>query len=291
MTPAAAVAILQRHHLLHEIINGERWTLHAQGIADADTPFDAVTYDTREVRPGTLLFIKGQFRPEFLEVIPARTLRCYVAETDYSAHTDAPGIIVGNVQQAMSLLAAEFYGRPQERMTLIGITGTKGKTTTAYFAHAILSAASHGKAALSSSLARCLDGQRFEPSHLTTPESLDLFRMMHEAVDNGMRYFVTEVSSQAYKRNRVFGLTFDVRRVPEHQPGSHQPHRAPDLRGLFPLQAAAGVQQPHAGARRRLRPCRTATRGCGRARHRRHLVRAARSVRWTLDAGRCRGRG
>jgi UDP-N-acetylmuramoylalanine-D-glutamate ligase len=56
----------------------------------------------------------------------------------------------------------------------------------------------------------CLDGHTYVESDLTTPESMDAFRMMREAVDNGMEYLVMEVSSQAYKVDRVFGLTFDV---------------------------------------------------------------------------------
>ncbi|MBT1175716.1 UDP-N-acetylmuramoyl-L-alanyl-D-glutamate--2,6-diaminopimelate ligase [Bifidobacterium sp. LC6] len=210
LTLDSAARLLKQHHLLREIIAGERWTLDPTEIARHDQPFGSITYDTREVVDGTLLFCKGNFKASFLNGIDDRGLAAYVAQTDYSAETNAPGLIVNDVRKAMSLLAAEFFDRPQDKLTVIGITGTKGKTTTAYFTQAVLNAYSDGKCALFSSVDNCLDGHTYVESALTTPESLDAFRMMHEAASNGMRYLVMEVSSQAYKVNRVYGLTFDV---------------------------------------------------------------------------------
>jgi UDP-N-acetylmuramoyl-L-alanyl-D-glutamate--2,6-diaminopimelate ligase len=210
LTLARAVDLLGGCGLLREVIAGGTWTLDADDVDGARDPIGAVTYDTRRVGPRSMLFIKGRFEPRYLDGVDDRGLAAYVAETSYADHTRAPGIIVNDVRRAMSLLAAEFYGRPQEDLTLIGITGTKGKTTTAYFTQAILNAHSHGRAALLSSVDNCLDGRTYRESELTTPESLDLFRMMRDAADNGMRYLVMEVSSQAYKVERVYGLTFDV---------------------------------------------------------------------------------
>lgn len=210
LTLQSAAALLDEHHLLREIIHGDVWTMDADAIEGAHTPFDAITYDTRQVRPGTLLCCKGRFKGEYLADVDTHGLAAYVAETDFSQHTAAPGLVVDDVRKAMSLLSAEFYGRPQDELTVIGITGTKGKTTTAYFTHALLNACSHGRAALFSSVDNCLDGHTYVESDLTTPESMDAFRMMRTAVDNGMRYLVMEVSSQAYKVDRVYGLTFDV---------------------------------------------------------------------------------
>lgn len=133
-----------------------------------------------------------------------------MAETEYSAATATPGLIVNDARKAMSLLSAAFYGYPQNELTVIGVTGTKGKTTTSYFTQALINAVSGGKAALFSSVDNCLDGHTYVESDLTTPESMDAFRMMREAADNGMEYLVMEVSSQAYKVDRVYGLTFDV---------------------------------------------------------------------------------
>ena len=113
-------------------------------------------------------------------------------------------------RRMMAVLSARLYGDPGGRMTLVGITGTKGKTTTSYFTQALINAVSGGKAALFSSVDNCLDGHTYVESDLTTPESMDAFRMMREAADNGMEYLVMEVSSQAYKVDRVYGLTFDV---------------------------------------------------------------------------------
>lgn len=190
----------------------EIWSLNPYYFAnfDADECFAHATYDTRDIKHGTLLFIKGNFKPEYLLDADSKGLSAYVAEQSYGEYTNAVGLIVTDVRKAMSILSAAFFGNPQEKLTVVGITGTKGKTTTAYFTHAILNAHSGSKAALFSSVDNCLDGVNYVESDLTTPESFDAFKMMREAVDNGMKYLVMEVSSQAYKVNRVYGLKFDV---------------------------------------------------------------------------------
>lgn len=96
---------------------------------------------------------------------------------------------------------ARYYDHPERQLTLIGITGTKGKTTTAYYTHAIINALSGNTTALFSSVDNCVDGMHYVESDLTTPESLDAVRMMREAVSNGMKYpadggLLTGVQSQ-----------------------------------------------------------------------------------------------
>ena len=210
LTLRTAARLLSDHGLLREVIHDDRWMMQVPDDPADDVPFSAITYDTRTVGGGSLLVCKGRFRPEYLDGLDRRGLAAYVADTDYSAVVDAPGLIVDDPRKALSLLSAEFYDRPQDELTVIGITGTKGKTTTAYLTQAILNAHSGGRCALFSSVDNCLDGHTYEESDLTTPESLDAFRMMRQAADNGMRYLVMEVSSQAYKVHRVHGLTFDI---------------------------------------------------------------------------------
>ena len=210
LTLRTAARLLSDHGLLREVIHDDRWMMQVPDDPADDVPFSDITYDTRTVGGGSLLVCKGRFRPEYLDGLDGRGLAAYVADTDYSAVVDAPGLIVDDPRKALSLLSAEFYGRPQDELTVIGITGTKGKTTTAYLTQAILNAHSDGRCALFSSVDNCLDGHTYEESDLTTPESLDAFRMMRQAADNGMRYLVMEVSSQAYKVHRVHGLTFDI---------------------------------------------------------------------------------
>ncbi len=176
LTLHAAIRLLSDHDLLSKVVRG---TGLAQDIPDdpaADVRFSSITYDTRTVGDGSLLVRKGRFRPAYLDGLDERGLAAYVAETGYADHTDAPGLIVHDASKALSLLASEFYGRPQDELTVIGITGTKGKTTTAYLTHAILNAHSDGRCALFSSVDNCLDGRTYEESDLTTPESLDASR-------------------------------------------------------------------------------------------------------------------
>ena len=233
LTLATAAALLDEHHLLREIIQTNQWTDNAEDIAGASEPFSAITYDTRKVAEGTLLCCKGRFKAEYLAGVDDAGLAAYVAETEYSTATHAPGLIVNDVRKAMSLLSAAFYGRPQDELTVIGITGTKGKTTTAYFVQAVLNAYSDGRCALFSSVDNCLDGHTYVESDLTTPESMDAFRMMREAVGNGMKYLVMEVSSQAYKVERVYGLTFDAGAFLNISPDHISPIEHPTFEDYF----------------------------------------------------------
>ena len=229
----SAAALLSEHNLLREIIHGDDWYRDAAHLDNADSSFSAITYDTRAIVPGTLLVCKGRFKPEFLDGTEERGLAAYVAETDLSSHTGMPGLIVNDARKALSLLAAAFYDHPERELTVVGITGTKGKTTTAYFTQAILNAYGNGRCALFSSVDNCLDGHTYAESDLTTPESLDAFRMMRQAVDNGMTHLVMEVSSQAYKVSRVYGLTFDVAAFLNISPDHISPIEHPTLEDYF----------------------------------------------------------
>ena len=233
LTLNSAAAVLSEHNLLREIINGDSWQLDTAHIDGTDTPFTNLTYDTRTVAPNTLQVCKGRFRPEFLDGTEERGLAAYVAESDLSSHTTKPGLIVNDARKALSLLAAAFYDHPERDLTVIGITGTKGKTTTAYFTQSILNTYSAGRCALFSSVDNCLDGHTYAESDLTTPESLDSFRMMRQAADNGMKYLVMEVSSQAYKVNRVYGLTFDVAAFLNISPDHISPIEHPTFEDYF----------------------------------------------------------
>lgn len=244
-----AIEVLRSAHLLHEVIVPDRkaeqtedvegqvmdsadlWTCDPAAVPDVE--FSSITYDSRRITRDGLLFCKGGFRPEYLAGADDAGLAAYVSTTPYTTRTQAIGLIVSDDKEAMALLAAEYYGRPQDALTVIGITGTKGKTTTAYFTQSILNAATGTKCALFSSVDNCTDGHTYVESDLTTPESLDLFRMMRQAVDAGMEYLVMEVSSQAYKVKRVFGLTFDVAAFLNISPDHVSPIEHPTFEDYF----------------------------------------------------------
>ncbi|MGM0167809.1 UDP-N-acetylmuramoyl-L-alanyl-D-glutamate-L-lysine ligase [Enterococcus sp. AZ135] len=198
--------ILEKENLLREFITPTRWTL----TAPFDKGFHKISYDSRDVDNDTLFFCKGNhFQQRFLEQALADGLTCYIAEQPYEVPAEL-AIIVTDIRKALAVLSMAFYDYPQKKLKLIGITGTKGKTTVAYFTKQILDITTNKKTALFSTLNTTLDGVTFFKSKLTTPESLDLYRMMAEAVVNGMTHLVMEVSSQAYKVARVYGLRFDV---------------------------------------------------------------------------------
>ncbi|MFD1672444.1 UDP-N-acetylmuramoyl-L-alanyl-D-glutamate--2,6-diaminopimelate ligase [Agrilactobacillus yilanensis] len=199
----ACMLILKEHHLLKSSAIQK----------DLDTKMTDITYDSRKVKNDAIFFCKGDnFRPIYLTMAKDNGAITYVAEQPYPEGKGMNAFIVTNIQKAMALLSAAYFDYPQDDLFVIAYTGTKGKTTSAYFTKGILDITTKHKTALFSTLDRIVGPkpeQQFK-SDLTTPESLDLFHDMREAVDNGMTHLIMEVSSQAYLRNRVFGLTYDV---------------------------------------------------------------------------------
>ncbi len=171
-----------------------------------------VSYNSKEVTKGTLFICKGvSFKEKYLDEAIAKGAIAYISERDYKK--EIPGFIVSNAFKALSLVANLYYNFPWKNFKLIGITGTKGKTTTAnyikYILDEYLKDVDKSKAGLVTT-DLIFDGKKTSSSHLTTPESLDLQKFFYNAAKNNIQYMVVEVSSQALKYGRVYGVNFDV---------------------------------------------------------------------------------
>lgn len=180
-------------------------------LSDDSTVYD-LTFDTREMKDGALFVCKGaHFKEEYLKTALSCGAVGYVCETKYDL--DGSAIIVTDIRRAMSVLAKKFFNDAPSKLTSIGITGTKGKSTTAYYMRAIINeymrAEGKNDCAVVSSI-DTYDGIVNKESHLTTPEAIDLFRHFDNAVKSGISHLVMEVSSQALKYGRVDGICFDV---------------------------------------------------------------------------------
>lgn len=123
-------------------------------------------------------------------------------------HKDCMGILVEDERKTLSLLAAAYEGYPAEALFLIGVTGTKGKTTTTYMIRHLLEKAGY-KAGLIGTVEQ-YDGEKSEISEHTTPDAVCLQNDFHRMIENGCDICVMEVSSQALKQSRTYGVTFDV---------------------------------------------------------------------------------
>jgi len=173
---------------------------------------NSVAYDSNKAGQNTLFVCKGAgFKEAYLDAAVQRGAIAYISETDY--HKTVPCILVSDVKKALSLIAAVYYDHPAAKLKIIGITGTKGKSTTAYYIKYILDEyqREQGKpeAGIISSI-DTFDGVIREESHLTTPESLELQLHFSNAVNSGLQYMVMEASSQALKYGRLHGVEFDA---------------------------------------------------------------------------------
>lgn len=174
-------------------------------------PVQQLTFDSRQAGPGTLFVCKGEaFKPEYLAKAFDAGAFCYVSEARYEG--GRPAVLVNDIRRAMALMAELFYGTEERSFKLIGLTGTKGKSTTLYFIKNVLYTwyAKEGKRVGFLSTIDSYDGvQEFE-SHLTTPEAFTLHEHFWHAEEAGLPAFVMEVSSQGLKYDRTYGVEFDA---------------------------------------------------------------------------------
>lgn len=183
-------------------------------LGDEDVPVEGLTYDSREaVRNGIFLCKGAAFKQEYLEMARENGCICYVSEQVCKTEKPMSYLLVTDIRRAMAVLAQAFYGRPEDCLKMTGITGTKGKITTAYYLKGILDTWEKARGSQETGLLSTIeffDGKQNQPSLMTTPESPEVYRHLRNAVDSGMEYFTMEVSSQALKYARVRGIVYDV---------------------------------------------------------------------------------
>ena len=187
-------------------------TVYIEGLEDGSV--QGLTFDSKEVVPGGIFVCKGvNFRVEYLKEALRRGCLCYVSEKKYRLEEEAPCILVNDIRRTMPILAAMFYDTEKMPLHVTGITGTKGKTTTAYYLKAILDAWGQKQGKKDSGILSTVDvydGKENAPAKMTTPEAMEIHRHLRNAADEGLSYLTMEVSSQALKYGRVRGMKFDV---------------------------------------------------------------------------------
>lgn len=179
--------------------------------------FSHLSYSSADVTPDTFFICKGaSFKEEYLRDAIAKGAGVYLAQSLYEG-VDCPHILVSDIRKAMSLVSIAFYQKAYRNFRVVGLTGTKGKTTTTYFMKNILDAFCRRNpqlcAAQKSAVLSTVEvdtGIEHHEAHLTTPESPDLQRYFAQTRDSGLPFLTMEVSSQAYKLSRVYGMDFDI---------------------------------------------------------------------------------
>jgi UDP-N-acetylmuramoyl-L-alanyl-D-glutamate--2,6-diaminopimelate ligase len=166
-----------------------------------------VTQDSRKVKQGDLFVAIPGTKEDGVQFVGEAVSRGAVAVVAEKAMpSQVPFFKVSNAHKALALMAANFYGRPAQELTLLGVTGTNGKTTTTLLLEAITTAA-YSSTGVIGTLGYKHSGQ-LRPTAHTTPDPLELQRILREMVDAGIETVVMEVSSHALLQERVHGLTF-----------------------------------------------------------------------------------
>lgn len=177
------------------------------GFRDVDVT--GVSTDSRSVRPGyCFIAVKGHERDGHEFALQAVERGASVLVVERPIETSNPVLLVINSSLAASLLAKRFYEDPAARLALVGITGTNGKTSSAFLLRSILDRAL-GATGIIGTIGYGLSGELVSALN-TTPGAADLYRMIAEFRDRGCRAVAMEVSSHASVQGRIAGLEFDV---------------------------------------------------------------------------------
>jgi UDP-N-acetylmuramoyl-L-alanyl-D-glutamate--2,6-diaminopimelate ligase len=185
----------------------------AEFLAQSGDPgVSSLEYDSRRVKPGSLFVaMRGETSDGNRFINQAIQSGAVAVVTDSQTEKPRDGVawaLVPHGRRALARISANFYKRPAERLAVIGITGTNGKSTTAFLVESILGAAGR-KSALIGTIEYHVAGKIIPAPH-TTPEALELNRIFNEALGQGATDAVMEVSSHALAQERVYGVPFDV---------------------------------------------------------------------------------
>jgi len=228
---------------LRELLNG---IAVVELRADPETEITDVCYDSRSVRPGAVFVAVRGYETDGHRFIPA------AAENGASAvlceeapDTQVPCVLVKDSRRAMAIAASNFFGRPAEKLQVVGVTGTNGKTTTTNLVRSLLMTVTGKPVGLIGTNENVV-GEKVYPAEHTTPESRDLMALLAEMADVGCPWAVMEVSSHSLYLDRVCCVPFAVGCFTNLSQDHLDFHKTMDAyleakAKLFPLSRAAAV--------------------------------------------------
>ncbi|MEE1327762.1 MAG: UDP-N-acetylmuramoyl-L-alanyl-D-glutamate--2,6-diaminopimelate ligase [Oscillospiraceae bacterium] len=192
---------------LRELLNGIRVL---ESTADMELDIPNIYYDSRKVTEGSLFVAISGFAADGNRFIPMALQKgAAVVVTAKKPEQDIPYVLVENDRLALAMLGINFYGHPVEDMTLIGVTGTNGKTSSTLLLKQVLETCLNAKVGLIGTMENLI-GDEVIPTERTTPESFELQGLFARMRDAGCTHVVMEVSSHAITLDRVGGVHFDV---------------------------------------------------------------------------------
>ena len=177
---------------------------------DLETEIAQVCYDSREVKPGDLFVALSGYTVDGHKFIPqamasgAAAVLCQTAPEG----GEIPYVQTADSRRALAAVGANFFGHPADGMTMVGVTGTNGKTTSTYLLKAILEARGEKVGLIGTN--QNMIGEEALPTERTTPESFELQKLFARMRDAGCTYVVMEVSSHALFLDRVYGVRYKV---------------------------------------------------------------------------------
>ncbi len=192
---------------LYELLSGAG--IAAPNITDAgDVEITAITQDTRVVKPGSVFVCIEGTRSDghdFAEKALENGAVAVIVQRSIGVKNE---VLVKNTREAYSDLCKTFWGRPDEKLVLVAVTGTNGKTTVTSVLKQVCEANGHATTLIGTVQNEI--GDTHIPSKYTTPDPFELFALLSRSVKAGCRYVVMEASSQAMDQLRLHGLTFEV---------------------------------------------------------------------------------
>ncbi|MFC1767530.1 UDP-N-acetylmuramoyl-L-alanyl-D-glutamate--2,6-diaminopimelate ligase [Candidatus Margulisiibacteriota bacterium] len=183
----------------------------AKTTGDENIIVSGIAYDSRNVNSGDIFVAIPGFSKDGTAFVPdavKKGAKAVVVEKDIDVPDSVTKTIVPNARLALAKISSAFYGHPSKELKLIGVTGTNGKTTTAYFIEAMFRKKGYKVGVITTVEAR-IDGRAI-PTKLTTPESAELQELLAQMVKEGVTHVVMEVSSHSLQLDRVVGCEFDA---------------------------------------------------------------------------------
>ena len=221
--------------------------------APADTEITDVCYDSRQARPGAAFVAVRGYETDGHKYVPAAAAGgASLVICEEAPAVEVPYVLVKDSRRAMAVAASNFFGRPAEALTVIGVTGTNGKTTTTNLVRSLLMSVTGEKAGLIGTNENIV-GDKVYPAEHTTPESRDLMALFREMADAGCKYAVMEVSSHSLYLDRVCCVPFAVGCFTNLSQDHLDFHKTMEAyleakRKLFALSRAAAVNRDDAAA-------------------------------------------